>query len=117
MNPPPSRPASGPSPYIAINGTEPHEPVTPRRHSRQVPQLIWNGTTTRSPTRTSETSSPTATTSAKPSCPTAYPGGSGAEPRADRDVEVAAGHHQRFDQRLFRCRDRRVGGLAPCVSV
>ena len=24
--------------------------VTPRRHSRQVPQLIWNGTTTRSPT-------------------------------------------------------------------
>ena len=34
MNPPPFKPASGPSPYIAISGTEPHEPVAPRRHSR-----------------------------------------------------------------------------------
>ena len=82
MNPPPSRPANGPSPYIAINGSEPHELVTPRRHSRQVPQLSWNGTTTRSPALNPETESPTATTSAMPSCPTAYPGGSGAAPRA-----------------------------------
>ena len=80
MKPPPSRPAIGAIPYAAISGTEPHEPVTPRRHSRQVPQLIWKGTTTRSPTATPVTASPTATTSASPSCPTAYPGGNGKRP-------------------------------------
>ncbi|VAZ95809.1 hypothetical protein LAUMK21_02728 [Mycobacterium pseudokansasii] len=67
MNPPPSRPASGRIPYIAISGTELHEPVMPRRHSRHVPQLIWKGTTTRSPTRMVVTASPTATTSPTPS--------------------------------------------------
>lgn len=71
MNPPPFRPASGPRPYIAINGTEPHEPVAPRRQAEQLPQLIWKGTTTQSPGRTPVTASPTATTSARPSCPTA----------------------------------------------
>lgn len=71
MNPPPSRPAMGAIPYIAMRGPALHDPVKPRRHSRQFPQLIWKGTTTRSPTRTVLTSSPTATTSASPSCPTA----------------------------------------------
>jgi hypothetical protein len=93
MNPPPSRPASGPSPYIAINGNEPHELVTPRRHSRQLPQLSWNGTTTRSPARQRRCA-----------------------PR-NSDVEVAAGHRQRPDQRLLRVGDLRVGDVAPSVSA
>src|ERR1700716_3671028 len=53
IKPPPSSPASGPMPYIAINGNDAHEPVTPRRQAGQLPQLIWNGTITRSPPFTS----------------------------------------------------------------
>jgi hypothetical protein len=34
--PPPSSPASGAMPYIAINGKDAHEPVTPRRHAWQL---------------------------------------------------------------------------------
>jgi hypothetical protein len=33
-------------PYIAINGNDAHDPVTPRRQAAHVPQLIWNGTIT-----------------------------------------------------------------------
>ena len=40
MNPPPSSPASGAIPYIAISGSDAHEPVTPRRHALHCPQLI-----------------------------------------------------------------------------
>ena len=40
MNPPPSKPASGAMPYIAISGSDAQEPVTPRRHARHCPQLI-----------------------------------------------------------------------------
>ena len=47
------KPAMGAMPYIAINGNDAQDPVTPRRHARQLPQLIWNGTITRSPTCTS----------------------------------------------------------------
>src|SRR6476660_9444542 len=71
MKPPPSSPASGAMPYIAINGSDAHDPVTPRRHAAHVPQLIWNGTITRSPTLTSRTASPTA-----------CPGGIGNRPSA-----------------------------------
>jgi hypothetical protein len=74
-------------PYIAINGSAAHEPVAPRRQAWQAPQLIWNGTTTRSPTVTSRTPSPMATTSAMPSCPNG----------------------------LLRAGDFRFGGLAPGV--
>ena len=82
MKPPPSSPASGAMPYIAINGNDAHDPVTPRRQAAHVPQLIWNGTITRSPTLKSRTASPTATTSATPSWPTACPGGIGNRPSA-----------------------------------
>ena len=40
MNPPPSSPASGAIPYIAISGSDAHEPVAPRRHAGHWPQLI-----------------------------------------------------------------------------
>ena len=117
MNPPPSRPASGPSPYIAINGSEPHELVTPRRHSRQVPQLSWNGTTTRSPALNPETDvtdrdnlryafmSDRVSRRQRRSAP------------RHRDVEVAAGHRQRPDQRLLRLGDLWVGDVTPSVSA
>jgi hypothetical protein len=40
MKPPPSSPASGAMPYIAIKGNDAHDPVTPRRQAAHVPQLI-----------------------------------------------------------------------------
>ena len=40
MNPPPSRPASGAIPYIAISGSDAQDPVTPRRQALHSPQLI-----------------------------------------------------------------------------
>jgi hypothetical protein len=35
----------------------------------------------------------------------------------NRDVEVAAGHRQRPDQRLLRVGDLRIGDVAPSVST
>ncbi len=40
MKPPPSSPASGAIPYIAINGNDAHDPDTPRRQAGHCPQLI-----------------------------------------------------------------------------
>lgn len=63
-----------------MNGTAVQPPVTPRRQESQLPQEIWNGTTTLSPGRTAVTSAPTATTSATPSCPNGYGPASGNRP-------------------------------------
>src|SRR3954462_6122904 len=127
IKPPPSRPASGAMPYIAINGNEAHDPVAPRRQAAHIPQLIWNGTITRSPTLTSRTASPTAMTSATPSWPTAWPRGVPRRPPAlvapglarrhrqpslgNRHIEVATGHGRRPHDRLSWCRDLRIRGV------
>src|SRR5712671_5171612 len=107
MKPPPSSPARGAMPYIAINGNDAHEPVTPRRHAGQLPQLIWNGTITRSPTFTSRTASPTATTSATPSCPTACPGGIGNCPSA---TATSRSQHATATGRTMACSGAVISG-------
>ena len=49
---PPQCPPATPKPYIEIGGTDRQFEVWPARQAAQAPQLIWNGTTTRSPTAT-----------------------------------------------------------------
>ena len=79
---PPQCPPASPKPYIEIGGTARQLPVRPSRQAAQAPQLIWNGTTTRSPGDTVATCSPTATTSATHSWPKQSGSGNGAIPRA-----------------------------------
>src|SRR4029453_2765335 len=60
---PPQAPPATPKPYLEMGGTERQLPVSRLRHAGHVPQLIWNGTATRSPGSTALTASPTASTS------------------------------------------------------
>src|SRR5437764_2095546 len=69
---PPHSPPAGPIPYIEPRGrTSRQLPVQPRRHASQAPQEIWKGTTATSPADHLSTPSPTSTTSATNSCPSA----------------------------------------------
>ena len=47
---------------------------SPREHIQHVPQLMLNGTTTRSPTCRVDTADPTSRTTPIGSCPTTSPG-------------------------------------------
>src|SRR5205814_7268485 len=71
-----------PKPYIDEPGTPVQFAVRPARQASHSPQLIWNGTTTRSPGRTVATSSPTVSTSATHSWPRWSGRGNGVAPSA-----------------------------------
>ena len=115
MKPPPSRPASGAMPYIAISGSDAHEPVTPRRHAAHCPQLIWNGTI--DPVADLDVADGVADRDDL-GHPLVAHGVSGRHRQpslGDRHIEVATRHRQRPDERLLGCRDLRVGSLPPGV--
>ncbi len=78
---PPQWPPISPKPYIEIGGTLVQLLVWPARHIAQVPQLIWKGTTTRSPGLTEVTRSPMRSTSATHSWPKQNGIGKGVWPR------------------------------------
>ncbi len=92
---PPQWPPARPNPYIEIGGTRRQFDVCPAAHIAHAPQLIWKGTTTRSPGATLVTSEPTSSTSATHSCPKQSGIGNGVAPspigRSMSQVAIASG--------------------------
>src|SRR3954470_3210338 len=112
-NPPQSPPIV--RPYIAIGGVASQDAVRPCRHAAQSPQKIWNEIVTCWPGSRPSTLSPTSTTSATPSCPSANGPRYGLRPcmSTPSRSQVAGRDRQRADDRLAVALERRCRHVAP----
>ena len=103
-------------PYIAISGSDAHEPVTPRRHAlhSSAVDLERHDHSVADPHRRDVVTDGHDLREALVA--DGMTGRHRQRTLGDGDVQVATRHRQRPHKRLPGVGDLRVGGLAPCVS-